>query len=156
VEAFEQLICLSVFLSGLAFVVIAFVVGQFLDAIRDLLEGFWECAFIQKLNWKFTKKIDWKYFFTEDEDKLKNFEAYYWIYYAFDWNLAIGIILSILFLFFLWWLSFIQTPGCRALCVASVVAAVGLLVFIGNAISLRREISEFMPKPNKEKHEKKG
>lgn len=37
VEAFKQLIGLSVFLSSLAFVVIPFVVGQFLDAIRDLL-----------------------------------------------------------------------------------------------------------------------
>lgn len=131
-EAAEGLRDLSMFFSGLAFIVIPFVVGQFLDSIRDLLEYIWDrnpkCL------------INWDFFFYGGKDKLKNLEQYYFIYYVFNCNLALGTILSIILFFVLWGLSFIQLPSREGLCVGLGIAAVGLLFFIWDAVKLRGEI----------------
>jgi hypothetical protein len=68
------------------------------------------------------------------------------LFYVFDLNLALGIILSIILFFSLWSLYFVHDPSCGWLLVGSVVAAVGLFVFIWNAVSLRGEIKKYIDK----------
>lgn len=132
-EAAEGFTQISVFFSGLAFIVIPFVVGQFLDSIRDLLiEYIWDRDPKRRVNWDF--------FCYGGTDKLKNLEQYYFIYYVFNWNLALGIIVSIILFFFLWCLSFIQLPPCEWIFLGLGIATFGLLVFIWDAVNLRDEI----------------
>jgi hypothetical protein len=144
-EAFKGLTGLPVFFSGLAFVVIPFLMGQFLDAIRDLLEN--------RLDRK--SPINWDFFIEGDKDKLESFQEYYFIFYVFDWNLALGIILSIILFFSLWLLYFVHDPPWKWLFVGLVVAAVGLFVFIWNAMSLRGEIKKYIDKYYASRDQKK-
>jgi hypothetical protein len=65
-EAFKGLTGLPVFFGGLAFVVIPFLMGQFLDAIRDLLENIWDRKY----------PINWDFFIEGDKDKLESFQEF--------------------------------------------------------------------------------
>jgi hypothetical protein len=67
--AVKKLADLGQFFSALAFVVIPFVVGQFLDAVRDLLENRWDRK----------SKINWDFFIEGDKDELQSFQEYYFI-----------------------------------------------------------------------------
>lgn len=107
----------------LALAVIAFVVGQVLDAMRDLLENIWD------IKWK----INWQFFFEGDKEKLEKLHENYFTYYVFNCNLSLGIIIII----FLKSFSVVKFPSDWFL----FFPLYGIpVVFILNAISLRCEI----------------
>ena len=146
-KAVKSLVDLGVFFIGLAFVVIPFLVGQFLDAWRDLLENIWDRK----------SPIKWNFFIEGDRDILQSFQEYYFIYYAFDCNLVLGITLSIILFFLFWWLYFVRQPPCKWLCLGLVVAAFGLFIFYLDARMLRGEIKKYIDGyyASKDKEQKK-
>ena len=111
--------------------VIAFVVGQALDAIRDLLENIWD------IWWE----VDWPFFFHGDKEKLENLLESYFTYYVFDCNLSLGIIITIILNLF----SVIKFPPNWF----KFWPAYGFLFFILNAIFLRKEMRSLL---NEEKN----
>ncbi|MGD1046719.1 MAG: SET domain-containing protein-lysine N-methyltransferase [Bacteroidota bacterium] len=74
---------LSIFVAA----VIGFVIGQLLDATRDILEDVWDE--------KYPPAINWRFFFDGDSTKLKNLEEWYFTWYSLDANIAIALILFI-------------------------------------------------------------
>lgn len=111
-------------LFGLA--VIAFVLGQILDAFRD---SFWEWL------WDYVWPLDWGFFFSGESSKIDNLEAWYFTYYVLDTNFFLGLVpVAILELF-----SAARPPFLLPLTVA------GMAIFLVNAISLRKEIAQLIP-----------
>jgi hypothetical protein len=70
-------------------VVIAWIIGTFFDALRNLLEWVWDCS-------RFTEReLNWDFFFRGDERRLANLDQYYWSFYLLDMDMAIAIVLSL-------------------------------------------------------------
>jgi hypothetical protein len=106
--------------------VIAFIVGQLLDAFRDtfvecLMDCFWP--------------LDWKFFFNGEDGKIDKLEAWFYTYYVFDINLFLGLL----------WVAALEflSPG-RPLFLL-VPTLIGIAIFLINAICLRKEIAELIP-----------
>jgi len=106
----------------LSVVVVAFIVGEVLDASRDLLEHAWDL--LQPLNWNLL--------FSGDKEKVENLKASYFTYYAFDCNTSLALAIIILVLHF-----FTSVPAWGL-----AVPAVFLAILAVNAFSLRREIAK--------------
>jgi hypothetical protein len=68
---------------ALAFFAVAFGLGQFLDATRNLLE--WGVDGLKK------HKIRWEAIMEMERDRLDIWDDYYFSYYVFDANLALGL-----------------------------------------------------------------
>ena len=68
---------------ALAFFAIAFGLGQFLDASRNLIE--WGVDGLKK------HKIRWEGIMEMERDRLEIWDDYYFSYYVFDANLALGL-----------------------------------------------------------------
>lgn len=119
-------------LSLLLAAIVPFVIGQALDALRNLIEGL--------LDWR--QKIDWLAEFKLDEKNLNLFENTYFTYYVFSANLCLGLTLDLLLISFLrfprdHWILFI------------VPTLVGIVLFPCDAISLRGEIKQILDKAAK-------
>lgn len=61
----------------------SWIVGTFLDAIRNLLEECWD------EKWR----MNWNFFFDADIGKVHQLEEYYYAYYTLDANFAIGLLI---------------------------------------------------------------
>ena len=115
----EPLLILTV---GLFFA--ALIIGHFLDAIRNLLEGVWDkcgAGEEQDHNW-------WDFFVILDAEKVAKLTDHYFRYYELDANMVIGTALLLPYLLWshhLWQL---------------VVVLGGACVFFFDARSLRAEI----------------
>jgi len=78
-------------LSGLAFAVSAFALGQFFDALRS--------GVVEELLGRFDAyKIEWFALMKMDSEELRKWDDNYFSYYVFDTNLAIGLLLLVIFL----------------------------------------------------------
>lgn len=74
-------------LSGIVVLIIAFVLGQLLDAIRDaILENF----LFERL-WP----VRWEFFFEGPVDKINNLDEWYYTWYEFDANIVVAILVAI-------------------------------------------------------------
>jgi hypothetical protein len=107
-------------IATLAVAVAAFFVGEVLDASRDLLENVWD---------RF-QPITWDFLVTAEREKVENFKVSYFTWYVFDCNasLALAIILLLAFL----------TPAPTW---ARAFLAFSLVIFVVNAVLLRREMA---------------
>jgi hypothetical protein len=77
--------------SGVVLAVLAFVVGQILDAYRDsFLEDQWDDENGGK------NKIRWNFFFEGEAERLKNLEEWYFTWYVLDVNLGSAIIIGLI------------------------------------------------------------
>lgn len=106
-------------LRGLIYVVLAFVLGQFLDASRDLLENVWDLC----------SEVNWDFFFQAEDAQVEKLRTSYFTYYVFNHNLAVPLL----------YFSIMRLISCHILeFFLSLVVAV---VFITNAVRLRKEIA---------------
>jgi hypothetical protein len=69
---------------------LAWISGTFFDLIRNLLEWVWDCR------WIATQKLNWRFFFNGEPERLANLEHYFWSFYLLDADMAIAILLSLL------------------------------------------------------------
>jgi hypothetical protein len=71
----------------LAVIAIAFVVGQFLDAARDVI--------LENLIFdRICGKVRWEFFFEGNKEKLQNLEEFFYRWYEMDANIVVAILLS--------------------------------------------------------------
>jgi hypothetical protein len=113
----------SVTLTTILFFILAFVIGEFLDSLRDLLEHVWDRI----------SPVNWDYLATSPSDQAEQFRNYYWTYYVLAANLVYAFVLSLLMTPF----RFVSWPPWPL----PVFAVLGVCVFLWNAITLRREIA---------------
>ncbi len=73
-------------LNLIALAVFGFVIGNFLDAVRDALE--WAFDRLQPINWNF--------FVSGSKEQLGNLEEWFYTWYELDMNLLLGILLFII------------------------------------------------------------
>src|SRR5258708_3728610 len=106
-------------IATLAVVVIAFFIGEVLDASRDLLENVWDLF----------QPVTWDFFATAQKDEVDKLRTSHFTYYVFDCNasLALFIILALA--------CWIPSPTWTVL-----VLALFLVIFAANAWRLRTEI----------------
>lgn len=109
-------------------IVTPFVIGQFLDCLRDLGEHLADK--VSEIKWANLKNLD--------EKRRPVFEDYYFVYYVFNVNLSIGLsigyALTFAFQIFPNDYCYIFTPA----------IFISILVFIINACTLRIEIKKFL------------
>jgi hypothetical protein len=117
----------------LTLAVVAFVIGEFLDSVRDLVV---ERCLDSK------DPIKWDFFFKGDKNELKNLMDNYFTYYVLNWNLALGIIVSSISIILLGLLGLIEPPPCRWILIGLLVTAALLIFFIWDAMELRRDIKK--------------
>jgi hypothetical protein len=108
----------------LSIVVFAFLIGELLDAARDLI--------LENILDKF-QPLRWSFFSSEDTNKVENFKTSYYTYYVFDWNVSMALLvvaaLAISYSAPTW---------------TYVVLAISLVIFVSNAIRLRGEMKPLM------------
>ena len=112
-------------ISTLAIVVTAFVVGQVLDALRDLLEHLWDRR----------HPINWDFFLNAVKDKVDQLKASHFNYYVFDCNMSIGLVILLAITFFS------HSGGALWL---RITLCLLIVLFAANATSLRREMAPLM------------
>ncbi len=117
----------------LTLAVAAFVIGEFLDSVRDLvIERCLDCQ----------GPIQWDFFFKADKNSLRNLMDNYFTYYVLNWNLALGIIVSSISIILLRLLGLVTLPSCRWILIGLLVIAALLFFFIWDAMELRRDIKK--------------
>jgi hypothetical protein len=107
---------------------LAWILGTFIDASRNVLEWVWD-------HYE-TEKVDWTFFFSGDKDRLEHFEHYFWSFYILDADMGIAITLSVILSLFM---KTAMAPW--YLWLAWIVAD---LVFVIDARLLRREIKDLL------------
>lgn len=69
------------FLIGMVILVVSWIAGQALDAMRDILEHLVDLA----------HPLDWDFFFWAEPVEVEKFEEHYFSYYVFSFNTAIAM-----------------------------------------------------------------
>lgn len=108
----------------LSIVVGAFLVGELLDATRDLI--------LEHILDKF-QPLRWSFFSSEDMNKIENFKTSYFTYYVFDWNISMALLVVAVLAIFN------SAPAWTY-----VVLAIPFVIFVFNAIRLRSEMKPLM------------
>ena len=81
-EGVKALLPHSDALSGFVLAVLAFAIGQLLDAVRDLCENIWD-------RWD---KVDWDFFFEAKPEQIEKLDGSYFTYYVFNSNLVLPLL----------------------------------------------------------------
>ena len=127
---------------GVILFFVPWIVGDFLDAIRSIVFDY----FLSKLN-LFGAETMWEFIFYGEEEKIKNFDHYYYNYYALDVNFGIAILL---FEFF--WLvpgklvGFIKYSIAVPFCLYVFILFLIAFIFLFDAYLLRCEMNELVGK----------
>ncbi len=108
----------------LSIVVGAFLVGELLDAARDLI--------LEHILDKF-QPLKWSFFSSEDMNKIENFKTSYFTYYVFDWNISMALLVVAV-------LAILNSAPAWIY----VVLAIPFVIFVFNAIRLRGEMKPLM------------
>lgn len=145
----------STFITGVFVVVVPFLIGQFLDSLRNWGEDVADRKLTNQRNilkrlvkWLFIKKskpdldeesrIPWEKLKSLAKEPLVVFEDYYFSYYVFSANLWIGLTVGFLLI------TLSGRFPCDNAWLFVLPVAAGLVVFIHDARSLREEIREFL------------
>lgn len=121
-----------------AFLLGAWIVGTFLDSIRNLIEHVADCAGGSPLNWDF--------FFYGNRDKVAQLDEHYFAYYTAKANYVIGLVVALLYFGLLWCLN----PSWVTIAIFSGVTVA--LICLLDAILLRREIKHLVREPSSVAH----
>lgn len=105
----------------LAVVVAAFIIGEVLDASRDLLENVWD----------WFQPVEWDFFAKAKKDEVESFRTSYFTYYVFDCNVSLALFIL---LALAWRTSFFPVW-------AVLILALFLIIFLVNAWRLRGEVA---------------
>ena len=75
------------FWAAVAFIAIAFVIGQFLDAARDV--------FLENLLFaRFCGQVKWEFFLEAKKEAIENLEDWYYTWYEMDANIVMAILFA--------------------------------------------------------------
>ncbi len=119
-EKVNQLLPTGDALRGFVWAVLAFVLGQLLDAVRNLLENVWD-------RWS---KVNWAFFIRSEDALVERLRTSWFRYYVFDHNLALSLLcFSIVRLVSRHFLEFL-------------IGFVATCIFVADAYSLRKEIAK--------------
>jgi len=113
-------------ISILVVTILAFVVGEIIDAIRNIRED---------------DRVRWDFFFWCKEQELTNMEESYFTWYAFDANMALGLVLAVGLLVLGKLLCMVPCHW-NSLCEVAVVLLISSYVLHRDAKSLRKEIAD--------------
>ena len=113
--------------------IVAFVIGEFIDCIRDLLEYVWDLT---------GYKIDCERLFSNDPEMLEKRDSY-WTYYVMSSNIVIS---SLLCLFLYRLKIIILIPGTIISCTGWLIGIFIVGVFTANACTLRYELCKITNK----------
>jgi hypothetical protein len=105
----------------LSLAVVAFIVGEILDASRDLLEGIWD---------RF-QPMRWDFFGDAEKDEIEKIRTSYFTYYVFDCNISLALLVLLCSSIF-----FNLLGGGLEVSLSLII----LLLFVWNARQLRVEI----------------
>lgn len=103
-------------LTTVALIVTAFIVGECMDAIRNISEHLWD---------RF-QTVNWSVFTTADKEKVEQFKGSHFTYYVFDCNICMALLV----------LTFLAYPT-RWMLLTLALA----LIFTLDGIGLRKEIA---------------
>jgi hypothetical protein len=121
----------------LAIAVAGFVIGEFLDTIRDLIDRAIDDGNLKCLDW--IPKVDWKFLVKGEDSKVQRTDDYYFIYYVFQMNLV--------------WVLVIGGPRLWVASHFSFAVLIGTIVVVailfGDAVFLRKDMADIWPKPRK-------
>ncbi len=106
-------------------IIIAFLIGEVFDSLRDLLEEF-------PLN-KIFSEVNWDFFFNADKEKIEKLNESYFTWYVFNLNSSLSLIGALLFT-----TLFINNPPFK---IWAIVVIASLILFI-DGIILRKEIAK--------------
>jgi p-aminobenzoyl-glutamate transporter AbgT len=115
----------------LVFVAIIYVMGQFIDALRDVLEdrlGIWK----NSRSTTDKNEIDWKQITKMEPDERQAWDDYFFSYYVFAANMVIAALLVVALCIFC---IFCPPPYLAAICFVAMT-----LVFLCSAASLRGDV----------------
>jgi len=122
------------------FILLAWLMGTFFDVIRNLLEHVWDHKRLVK------EPLNWEFFFKGEDGKLANLEHYFYSFYMLDADMAIALILFLIFGRFT--ISVLIGPP-HAYTVAIRLFLVVLAgVFALDAVLLRHEIKTYLYEEN--------
>jgi hypothetical protein len=121
-----------------AFAIAAFLFGEIFDSTRDLGEWLLDmlyqkanCNFIKKV----VKKVNWDFFAEAKGDQLNNLEEYYFVYYCFNINSFIVLVITSV--------VFMITGQFGVLpLVVKIFGAIFALVLLADGLFLRKEIAD--------------
>jgi|GEM_PF-5370008 hypothetical protein len=108
--------------------ILGFIIGEVLDSIRDLLEGYCYDKICHA-----THEINWDFFYNGTKDEVENLEEWYFTYYELDSNLYIGIIV----LFVLGCCGLISIPN-----IFIVLLSLVFIILFWDSMILRGEIKK--------------
>ena len=116
------------FWPAIAIIVASFIVGQFLDAIRDiLLENF----VFEKL----CGEVKWQFFFEAKKESLENLDEWFYSWYEMDANIVVGSFVAII----------LALSGKVSIdCFAWIIIVAALVFFFLDAKELRSDIKEMI------------
>ena len=144
--------------------VVAFVIGEFIDSIRDILEiardktaewlvnGKQECTRLKNVSQKvmgWFPQMEWTFLIDGDKEKILQVDERYFTWYVFSANMAIGLLLAMVSLVFSILFNVEQTFGLHEhiqkgethFWAWSILATL-FLINAANAISLRKETTQ--------------
>ncbi len=130
---------ISVF-SGIAIIIMSFIVGQFFDSIRDFfIEGLY--SFILK-----NKDINWDFFYKSSEKKADKLSNNYFLFYLVNVNLSIALI-GLLIMILVGWPHSLPDNFVMSKTTLIISFAAVIIVLLLDAIALRKEIAKHTKDP---------
>lgn len=124
------------------FALMAWLLGSFVDAVRNLLEELWDRR----------APIRWDFFFHGQSDEIANLDHYFFSFYMADADLAIAILLYLILGRPL--TSYVLGQRADFPWVVYIMLLIVALVFARDARSLRSEIKEYIDDSEKRRAEK--
>ncbi|MGO9480258.1 MAG: hypothetical protein ACLP05_00560 [Candidatus Kryptoniota bacterium] len=116
------------FWSVVVVIVISFIVGQFLDAVRDIL--------LENLVFKhICGEVKWKFFFEAEEKYLEKLDEWFYTWYEMDANMVVAIVVAAV-------LDFLRQIHVNFL--AWIIMVVATVFFFLDAKELRRDIKQMI------------
>jgi hypothetical protein len=113
---------------------LAWLLGTFIDAIRNLLEWVWD--------WFSKEKFPWEFLLHGEPDKVSNLENYFLSFYRLDGDIAIAIFLFVLFApSIISALIAAVSPPCW---IRFVLLPIIWFVFVLDAFLLRKEMRDYI------------
>jgi hypothetical protein len=123
--------------SGLAIIILSFIIGQFFDAFRDFfIEGSFHLVskYFPKI-----KDINWDFFYKESDKNIDRLDNNYYLFYLVNVDLAICLI-SILIMIIINWPKQFPSNFIITKCYLVLWLFAAIIVLLLDAFLLRREI----------------
>ena len=130
VDKIREIESAKLVLAAGAFLLGSWIVGTFLDSVRNLFEYCWDRCW---------GALNWNFFFYAPRDKVAQFEESYYAYYTAKANYVFGLLAALAFL------AVLSLLGLQTAIIGSGVVV--LVICLWDAIALRIEIKPLLQNP---------